>query len=807
MDRFPSSLAERFTPERVLGEGSYGVVYLAREVAGGRPVALKVLSSSAGDESAARFSQEAQVLATLDHPGIVRLVAWGSGGARLWLAMEYVEGETLRERLERTGAESDPARVAALLAPVGAALDFAHGKGVLHRDVKPENLLLTPAGAKLLDFGLAKMLYGTSSVRTRAGLLVGTPAYMAPERIRGDAAGPSADIYALAVLAYELLAGRPPFTGDPIPVVQDQLRKPPPPLPPAVPAPVAAVVLSALAKEIGDRPATSAGAFVTALGRAAAGETKATVLGAPAVRGTKAGLMASAGGGGDPSLAPTSAMARPLVRPAGPAPGRVPRLALVGGLLLAACGLFAWARRGPSHGHVPAGMTLTPGVEGVEIRFAAPPPADLGVLVLGLDDPPPARLGEPGPPARDGTFSVAGLKAGTAYRIWLGRRGEVPVPVGTFETPPAFKLLGVRLSGLDPPTVRIRAEPAFSAAFRPERPGEAVGESAELVLPPAEAGVPVLRVRTPGSGEAVVAGFPEALAQAVDEALLQDDPAGAVRELFAHLGLRNIQALPIPALAGREAAVRDRLLGSPRLARAVALGGHLARLAGDPDVAAPTRLRLARRLAGLVTVDASLDALGAGAPGPEQELSRGLAHVLPEVAPPAGFVLADPPLGYRGFELPTDDNNLVPRGLAPDLVARYHQGIRAMFPGEKEPREKVQESIVLAGVPDGASGRLVVVARVTHPESVLHVELNGVLDVPLRWRESDGATRGLAGIKILTTMSMEATAPLRTRVFELPPGVLRAGPNVIELWYENHLPEPDGWLPTVHGVALKAHVR
>src|SRR5882724_7195974 len=203
----------RFELERIAGIGGMGTVFRARDRTSGEPVAVKMLRSGPGDGSA-RFLREIRVLQTLRHPGIVRYVADGATPAReLWLAMEWLEGESLQQRLSRGGLTA--AESVVLVRRLAEALGAAHAQGILHRDIKPSNIML-PGGelerAKMLDFGVARV---SDARATRTGIMIGTPGYMAPEQARGSKeVGPRADVFALGCVLFECLTGRLAFTGD-----------------------------------------------------------------------------------------------------------------------------------------------------------------------------------------------------------------------------------------------------------------------------------------------------------------------------------------------------------------------------------------------------------------------------------------------------------------------------------------------------------------------------------------------------------------------------------------------------------------
>ncbi len=207
---------DRLGPYRLvapLGEGGMGIVFRADRSTGG-VAALKILRRElSGDETfRRRFEREGRIAAQLDHPHLVEVVDSGQADGRHYLASRFVEGETLADRLERDGPLplSDLTRLAAEL---GTGLDTLHEAGLVHRDIKPSNVMLGPDGAALTDFGLARGVADT--VLTAPGRVVGTLDYLAPEVIRGQPAGPPADIYALGCLLYECVCGAPPFGSRP----------------------------------------------------------------------------------------------------------------------------------------------------------------------------------------------------------------------------------------------------------------------------------------------------------------------------------------------------------------------------------------------------------------------------------------------------------------------------------------------------------------------------------------------------------------------------------------------------------------
>jgi eukaryotic-like serine/threonine-protein kinase len=215
-DRLAAALADRYRLERELGQGGMATVHLAEDLKHHRKVALKVLKPElAATMGADRFDREIEVAARLVHPHILGLIDSGDLDGFFYYVMPYVEGETLRERLARSG-EMPVHEAVRLLGEIADALAVAHKAGVVHRDIKPENILLSGRHAMVMDFGVAKAVTEASGRQqlTTAGVALGTPAYMAPEQATADPhLDGRVDIYALGILAYEMLTGYPPFHG------------------------------------------------------------------------------------------------------------------------------------------------------------------------------------------------------------------------------------------------------------------------------------------------------------------------------------------------------------------------------------------------------------------------------------------------------------------------------------------------------------------------------------------------------------------------------------------------------------------
>ncbi|HEX2218619.1 MAG TPA: protein kinase [Gemmatimonadales bacterium] len=326
------ALLDRYELERELGRGGMATVYLARDLRHDRPVALKVLhpelAASLGPE---RFQREIRLAARLQHPHILTVLDSGNAAGRLWFTMPHVDGESLRERLrrERQLPVEDAVRIAREAAQ---ALQYAHEHGVIHRDIKPENLLLTRDGNTLVaDFGIARALGGGGDEKlTETGFAVGTPAYMSPEQAAGDRGlDARTDIYSLAAVLYEMLAGQPPYVGATTQALMlKRLTEPPPSARatrPNVPDQVDQAIRKALSPVAADRFGT-----MSQFGQALMEADRRT------------------GGQADGSTVTTTVLPSTgaPVHPSARRPARLPvaATALVLGILIGLGVLFAWRR-------------------------------------------------------------------------------------------------------------------------------------------------------------------------------------------------------------------------------------------------------------------------------------------------------------------------------------------------------------------------------------------------------------------------------------------------------------------------------
>ena len=245
-----------------LGQGGMAQVYRGTDTVLGRVVAIKVLAPQYAKDQAfvERFRREAQAAARLNHPGVVSVYDTGSDQGIHYIVMEYVDGRTLHEVLRSEG-RLQPERAAEVLAQVAEALSFAHHAGIVHRDVKPANIMIGRGGeVKVMDFGIARAVASTATLTATATVL-GTASYLSPEQAQGEAVDHRSDIYSLGVVAYECLVGEPPFVADtPVAVAYKHVREDPvlpTALVPEVGEDLQAVVMKALAKNPANRYATA----------------------------------------------------------------------------------------------------------------------------------------------------------------------------------------------------------------------------------------------------------------------------------------------------------------------------------------------------------------------------------------------------------------------------------------------------------------------------------------------------------------------------------------------------------------------
>jgi serine/threonine protein kinase len=298
-------LGGRYEVEEELGRGGMAKVYRGTDTVLGRPVAVKILAPQFTDDPSFvnRFRREAQAAARLNHPNLVSVYDTGSDDGVHFIVMEYVEGRTLADYLAG-GGRIMPQRAIEIAEAVSQALTAAHAQGVIHRDIKPGNIMITPSGdVKVADFGIARVIAGAETIAQTAAVL-GTAAYLSPEQAQGQPVDQRSDLYSLGCVLYEMVAGRPPFTGDsPVAVASKQvLEQPVPPskLNPDVSPQLDAVIMRTLAKNPANRYG-SAEEFRQDLERARRGES---VEATPLLSESAATQVLSRSGGRDTMVLP-----------------------------------------------------------------------------------------------------------------------------------------------------------------------------------------------------------------------------------------------------------------------------------------------------------------------------------------------------------------------------------------------------------------------------------------------------------------------------------------------------------------------
>jgi len=468
------TLNNRYRIERLLGHGGMADVYLAFDTRRQTYLAVKILHEDLAEdpEFVRRFQREAETLARLDHPNIVRFYSFersatpGGGGVTAFIVMDYIAGTTLRGRLAESNGPLPLNEASAVLHQVGAALQYAHSQGFVHRDIKPGNIMLRESGDVLLsDFGIAR----AAEVTTMTAGPLGTPAYMAPEQILGQSVGPWTDVYSLGVVLYEMLAGRRPFTGESgtgtgtSERVRYQHLHQMPPDPrlfnPQLPGPVVAVILRTLAKEPSQRWPDVA-SLIQAWD-AAAGPWTAEGAGhaRPAVAAPQPSPVAI--GTGWPGAAPTSPA--PVSAASGKATG-VPLLAIGGavaalfGLALIAGAFLLLRGRSAASGAVsggsgsptPASLALGSTTAATTWALASPqsPPTATGTALAATATRP---LATP-TPAPAASATVTAMPVATAAPAST----STPMPTDTPAPPPT-----------EPPTAVPTATPTLACPQEP----------------------------------------------------------------------------------------------------------------------------------------------------------------------------------------------------------------------------------------------------------------------------------------------------------------------------------------------------
>jgi serine/threonine-protein kinase len=575
----PGSNAGPYRIIEPLGRGGMASVYRAYEAALDRYVALKVLPREFLHDPgfAKRFEIEAKAIARLEHPNIVPIYAYDIDreDGIPWMAMRLIDGGSLSQ-LIKGGGLSLP-RSVAILRGVADALDYAHGKGIVHRDVKPQNVLLDVAGrVYLADFGIAKMVEASGGL-TATGMITGTPHYMAPEQATGKNLGPAVDVYALGIMAYEMFTGGKPFDADtPVAILIKHMQDPLPiPSPSTVPEPLLRPLLKCTAKKAEDRW-PSAGAFAAALEAAltapTAQQSALPTVEAPLPSGPTVPVRTAVS-------APTAPVPRPTVQTSAPPISRA---------------------------SLPPPLPAPP-------RAAVPAQARAGVSA-------PARAGVPAVWLGLAGVAVAVvLVAGGAALLWL--RGGEPAPApspkaGVVTQPsPVTPASPERTSSSTKPTPAASTPSPTTVVTTPARaPTGSVPQRASSVVSPVATPAPTAAVPTPAPAPTV---DPEITQLAA--ALGQGDAGSRWRAAQA-LGSYRAEAAPavpslVSALADTSPEVRWRsaealgLVGAPAAAAVPAL----ARCLSDTDPLVRTE---ATKALGLIGPSASLAV---------SQLARGLA--------------------------------------------------------------------------------------------------------------------------------------------------------------------------------------
>lgn len=299
----PHLYSNRYQVTHLIARGGMALVYRAQDRLLNRPVALKILYPELSNDPSfvERFRREAQAAANLSHPNIVPVFDWGEDEGTYFIVMELVDGASLAEQL-RGGGTVQPQRAATIAASVAAALGYAHRNGVVHRDVKPGNILLTSDGqVKVTDFGIAQAVAAHDNLAS-ADVVMGTATYFSPEQAEGRALDGRSDVYSLGIVLYEMLAGRPPFVGDePVEVSRQHVHATTPPptsFNPTIPSDLEAIVMEALSKSAGGRYA-SADELRADLLRFTEGQPVRSASGGGAFAGADATRAVQAVGGGE----------------------------------------------------------------------------------------------------------------------------------------------------------------------------------------------------------------------------------------------------------------------------------------------------------------------------------------------------------------------------------------------------------------------------------------------------------------------------------------------------------------------------
>jgi serine/threonine-protein kinase len=451
----PKMLGERYQLGELLGRGGMAEVHVGRDTRLGRTVAIKLLRTDLARDPSfqSRFRREAQSAASLNHPNIVAVYDTGEdalpdgSGVAPYIVMEYVHGETLRDVL-RSGRRLLPERALEISEGLLAALDYSHRHGIIHRDVKPGNVMLTASGqVKVMDFGIARAIADSAATMTATSAVLGTAQYLSPEQARGETVDARSDVYSAGCLLYELLTGRPPFTGDsPVSVAYQHVREyavPPSQLDAEISPSVDAVVMKSLEKDPGQRY-QSAADMAADLERARTGHP---VLAAGAVvAGVAAASAAIPGMDATQQLAPVTPLPA-YVPEEDRAPRRTGWYVLLGIATIAVLAGAIWLAAGFFGGSGAGTKVRVPDLTGLTAAAAT---SQLSAQGLTLDpnieskpsDKPKGTVVAQDPPAQDE------VRKGTAVTITVSRGPQnvaVPVLVGLTQPEATQKLLDAGL--------------------------------------------------------------------------------------------------------------------------------------------------------------------------------------------------------------------------------------------------------------------------------------------------------------------------------------------------------------------------
>lgn len=428
---------ERYEVVERLGVGGMAEVYLARDRRLGRDVALKVLLAkyASDPQFVERFRREASAAASLNHPNIVQIYDRGAAEGTYYIAMEYLPGRTLKE-LIREHAPLSPSHIISITAQILEALRFAHRRNVIHRDIKPQNIIVDDEGhVKVTDFGIARA--GAASTMTEVGSILGTAHYLSPEQAQGETTTAASDLYSLGVVMYEMATGRLPFEGDnPVAIAMQHVHEPPLPptqLNPGLPVGLERIILRALAKDPRDRYG-SADEFLADLERVRRGREVAATTTSVADQTTR---LLTPPGMATP-VQPTQIMGgrvAPGAQVAGPPPRRrraLPWVLLLVFLLLLAGAGYAIVTLMDRGG----GTVAVPNLVGLTLEEAQKQAARLGLKVVQGGASEMSAKYEKGLIVRQDPEEGVNVEAGAVIKVWLSagkKTARVPNVVGLMQ--------------------------------------------------------------------------------------------------------------------------------------------------------------------------------------------------------------------------------------------------------------------------------------------------------------------------------------------------------------------------------------